>query len=70
MKIVHNMDGWKNPLFFDGISMNTKEGSDIYPVEALQLYQFDGQKYIPIGGVLEFEGTTHEQTANFAKGAV
>lgn len=60
MKVVHNMDGWKNPLFFDGISMNTKEGSDIYPVEALQLYQFDGQKYIPIGGVLEFEGTTHE----------
>ena len=70
MKVVHNMDGWKNPLFFDGISMNTKEGSDIYPVEALQLYQFDGQKYIPIGGVLEFEGTTHEQTANIAKGAV
>ena len=60
MKVVHNMDGWKNPLLLDDIKMTTKEGSDIYPVEALQLYQFDGQKYTPIGGVLGFEGNTHE----------
>jgi len=60
MKVVHNMDGWKNPLVFGGITMKTKEGSDIYPVEALQLYQFDGQKYVPLGGILDFEGKTHE----------
>lgn len=60
MKVVHNMDGWKNPLLLDGIAMTTKEGSDIYPIEALQLYQFDGQKYVPLGGVLDFEGDTKE----------
>ncbi|WP_064841871.1 MULTISPECIES: ABC transporter substrate-binding protein [unclassified Rhizobium] len=60
MKVVDNMDGWKNPLLPDDIKITTKGDTDIYPVEALQLYQFDGQKYIPIGGVLDFEGTTHE----------
>lgn len=60
MKVVHNMDGWKNPLLQEGITMTTKEGSDIYPVEALQLYQFDGQQYVPLGGALDFEGKTHE----------
>ncbi|MGO7581954.1 ABC transporter substrate-binding protein [Rhizobium ruizarguesonis] len=60
MKVVRNMDGWQNPLLPDGIKMKTKEGSDIYPVEALQLYQFDGQKYLPVGGVLDFEGDTKE----------
>ncbi|WP_223215855.1 hypothetical protein [Rhizobium herbae] len=37
MQVASNMDGWKNPLFFDGISTNTKEGSDVYSVKALQL---------------------------------
>jgi len=60
MNVVHNMEGWKNPLLLDVITMSTKEGSDIYPVEALQLYQFDGQKYVPLGGVLDFEGDTKE----------
>ncbi|WP_245433175.1 ABC transporter substrate-binding protein [Rhizobium sp. L43] len=60
MKVVHNMDGWKNALVFHGITMTTKEGSDVYPVEALQLYQFDGQKYVALGGILDFEGKTHE----------
>ena len=60
MKVVHNIDGWKNPLLQEGITMTTKEGSDIYPVEALQLYQFDGQEYVPLGGVLDFEGKTAE----------
>ncbi|SCB40403.1 ABC transporter substrate-binding protein [Rhizobium hainanense] len=60
MKVVHNMNGWKNPLLQEGITMTTKEGSDIYPIEALQLYQFDGQKYVAHGGILDFEGKTHE----------
>lgn len=60
MEVVHNMNGWKNPLLQDGITMTTKEGPDVYPVEALQLYQFDGQKYEPLGGILDFEGKTHE----------
>ncbi|OWV65363.1 amino acid-binding protein [Rhizobium sp. R339] len=60
MKVVHNMDGWKNPVLPDDIKITTKGDTDIYPVEALQLYQFDGQTYVPIGGVLDFEGATHE----------
>jgi hypothetical protein len=40
--------------------MTTKAGSDIFPVEALQLYQFDGQKYAPLAGILDFEGKTKE----------
>ncbi|PDT34505.1 amino acid-binding protein [Rhizobium sp. M10] len=60
MKVVHNMDGWQSPLLFDGIKVTTKEGSDVFPIEALQLYQFDGQQYNPVGGVLHFEGDTHE----------
>ncbi|AVA26149.1 ABC transporter substrate-binding protein [Rhizobium sp. NXC24] len=60
MKVVQNMDGWKNPLLLNGITMTTKEGSDIFPTEALQLYQFDGQKYVPLGDVMHFEGKTKE----------
>jgi ABC-type branched-subunit amino acid transport system substrate-binding protein len=60
MKVVHNMDGWENPLLLGGIKMTTKAGSDIFPVEALQLYQFDGQKYAPLAGILDFEGKTKE----------
>ncbi|MEF0943759.1 ABC transporter substrate-binding protein [Rhizobium sp. BR 362] len=60
IKAVQNMDGWKNPLLLDGITMTTKEGSDIFPIEALQLYQFDGQKYVPLGDLLHFEGKTKE----------
>ncbi|MGO4568895.1 ABC transporter substrate-binding protein [Rhizobium sp. 2YAF20] len=60
MKVVRNMDGWANPLVPDDIKMTTKEGSDIFPIEALQLYQFDGEKYVTVGGVLHFEGGTKE----------
>lgn len=60
MKVVRNMDGWQNPLLPADIKLTTKEGSDIFPVEALQLYQFDGQKYVSLGGVVSFEGDTEE----------
>ncbi|MFT4181876.1 MAG: ABC transporter substrate-binding protein [Rhizobium sp.] len=60
MKVVHNMQGWKNPLLQEGITLTTRDGSDVFPIEALQLYQFDGQKYVALGGVKDFEGRTHE----------
>ncbi|RFB88821.1 amino acid-binding protein [Rhizobium leguminosarum bv. trifolii] len=60
MKVVHNMNGWKNPLLPGDIKITTKESTDIYPIEALQLYEFDGQKYAPVGGILDFEGKTRE----------
>ena len=57
---VFNMQKWGNPLLLDGIKLNTKAGSDIFPIEALQLYQFDGQKYVPVEKLLDFEGKTEE----------
>ncbi|RWG75799.1 MAG: hypothetical protein EOQ68_25080 [Mesorhizobium sp.] len=57
---VFNMQKWDDPLLLDGIKLNTKAGSDIFPIEALQLYQFDGQKYVPVGKLLDFEGKTEE----------
>jgi len=60
LETVFNIQKWDNPLLLDGIKLNTKAGSDIFPIEALQLYQFDGQKYVPVGKLLDFEGTTEE----------
>ncbi|TGT53470.1 amino acid-binding protein [Mesorhizobium sp. M00.F.Ca.ET.170.01.1.1] len=57
---VFNMQTWDNPLLQDGIKLITKAGSDIFPIEALQLYQFDGEKYVPVGKLLDFEGQTEE----------
>lgn len=57
---VFTMETWDNPLLLDGIKLNTKAASDIFPIEALQLYQFDGQKYVPVGKLLDFEGKTQE----------
>ncbi len=60
MDVVRNMDGWENPLLPQGIKLTTKAGADVYPIESLQLYQFDGTKYLPVGGVLDFEGKTKQ----------
>ncbi|WP_192385433.1 ABC transporter substrate-binding protein [Mesorhizobium silamurunense] len=60
LEAVFNIQKWDNPLLLDGIKLNTKAGSDVFPIEALQLYQFDGQKYVPVGKLLDFEGKTEE----------
>ena len=60
LETVFNIQKWDNPLLLDGIKLNTKAGADIFPIEALQLYQFDGQKYVPVGKLLDFEGKTEE----------
>ncbi|WP_201840485.1 ABC transporter substrate-binding protein [Microvirga zambiensis] len=60
MDAVRNMDGWESALLLEGIKLNTKVGSDVYPIEALQLFQFDGKRYLPVGGVLNFEGKTSQ----------
>jgi len=60
LQTVFNIQKWDNPLLLDGIKLNTKAGSDIFPIDALQVYQFDGQKYVPVGKLLDFEGKTEE----------
>jgi ABC-type branched-subunit amino acid transport system substrate-binding protein len=58
MQAVRNMDGWENTVLLDGIRLRTTAGSDVYPIEALQLLQFDGAKYQPVGDLMDFEGTS------------
>lgn len=58
MEAVRNMDGWKNPVLLDGVLLRTTASSDVYPIEALRLLQFDGAEYQPLGGLLDFEGSS------------
>jgi branched-chain amino acid transport system substrate-binding protein len=58
MAAVRNMDGWQNPVLLDGILLRTTASSDVYPIEALRLLRFDGAEYQPLGGVLDFEGSS------------
>lgn len=58
MEAVRNMDGWDNPVLLDGITLRTTAGSDVYPIEALRLFQLDGLEYRPIGALADYEGTT------------
>jgi ABC-type branched-subunit amino acid transport system substrate-binding protein len=58
MQALRNMDGWENPVLLDGILLRTIAGSDVYPIEALQLLQFDGAKYQPVGDLMDLEGTS------------
>jgi branched-chain amino acid transport system substrate-binding protein len=45
-------------LLLPGITLTTDGADDIYPIESLQLFQFDGAKYQPVGDVLSYEGET------------
>jgi ABC-type branched-subunit amino acid transport system substrate-binding protein len=60
MDTVRNMDGWDNPLLLPGVKLITKAGVDSYPIESIQLFQFDGKQYQAVGDVLNFEGTTKQ----------
>jgi branched-chain amino acid transport system substrate-binding protein len=58
MKAVRNMKDVKLPLMLDGIAVNTSGVEDGYPIESLQIGQFDGQKFAPVGEVINYEGKT------------
>ena len=44
-------------LLYPGIKMNTGPG-DQFPIEAMQLFQFNGEAYEPVGKVIDYEGKT------------
>jgi branched-chain amino acid transport system substrate-binding protein len=44
-------------LLYPGIKLNTGPG-DQFPIEAMQLFQFDGEAFHPIGKVIDYEGHT------------
>ncbi|MCG5478659.1 ABC transporter substrate-binding protein [Sinorhizobium alkalisoli] len=58
MEAARNLQGVELDLLLPGITLNTRSGEDVYPIESLQLFQFDGTVYQPIGSMLSFEGKT------------
>ena len=58
MEAARNMNKVELGLLYPGITMTTKAGSDNFPIEAMQLFQFDGEAYRPVGKVIEYEGRT------------
>jgi hypothetical protein len=58
MNAARNMNKVELGLLYPGITMTTKAGSDNFPIEAMQLFQFDGEAYKPIGKLIDYEGRT------------
>lgn len=58
MDVARNMSAVPLDLLLPGITLTTKAGSDIYPIESLQVARFDGKQYEPAGPVISFEGST------------
>lgn len=58
MQAARNMSNVSLSLLLPDISLNTKAGSDSFPIESLRLFQFNGEDYVASGGVISFEGKT------------
>lgn len=58
MDAARSMKNVKFPLLLDGITLNTNGAEDGYPIEAVQISQFDGVKFVPVGGVINYENKT------------
>ena len=60
---ARNMEGIELGLLYPGIKLTTRPG-DQFPIEAMQLFQFDGEAYQPVGGVIDYEGRTPKLEQN------
>lgn len=58
MDSIRDLKNVKVPLMLDGITLNTNGQEDGYPIESLQISQFDGVKFTPVGSVVNYEGKT------------
>lgn len=58
MQAARSMTNQKVPLMLEGITLTTNGADDGFPIESLQMAQFDGAKFVPVGGVLNYEGKT------------
>lgn len=54
---ARNMKDVELGLLYPGIKMNTSPG-DQFPIEAMQLFQFNGTAYEPVGKLIDYEGHT------------
>jgi hypothetical protein len=67
MDAIRHMKGVKIPLMLDGITLTTNGEEDGYPIESLQISQFDGVKFAPVGSVVNYEGKTPVYEARVKK---
>jgi len=58
MKVMRNLDNVELPLLLDGITVSTSGKEDGYPIESIQIAEFDGEKYVTVGDVISYEGKT------------
>jgi ABC-type branched-subunit amino acid transport system substrate-binding protein len=57
LKAARNMKNVELGLLYPGIKMTTGPG-DQFPIEAMQLFQFNGEAYEPVGKLIDYEGKT------------
>ncbi len=55
---ARDMPGIELGLLYPGIKLTTKPGTDQFPIESMQLFQFDGAAYQPVGALIDYEGKT------------
>lgn len=55
---ARDMPGIELGLLYPGIKLTTKRGSDQFPIESMQLFEFNGTAYKPVGKLLDYEGKT------------
>ena len=58
IEAARSMKQQKAALLLEGITLNTNGTADGYPIEAIQMGQFDGTKYVPVGAIINYEGKT------------
>ena len=58
LQTARNLDRLSLGLLMPGITLTTKSGVDGYLIETLQLFQFDGEAYKPVGQAISNEGKT------------
>jgi branched-chain amino acid transport system substrate-binding protein len=57
LNAARNLKNVELSLLYPGIKLNTGPG-DQFPIEAMQLFQFDGNAYQAVGKVIDYEGRT------------
>jgi branched-chain amino acid transport system substrate-binding protein len=58
LEAARNMKDVELSLLLPGIKLNTKGAEDPFPIEAMQLFTFKGESYVPTGDLISYEGKT------------
>ncbi|SFH65780.1 ABC-type branched-chain amino acid transport system, substrate-binding protein [Bradyrhizobium sp. Gha] len=59
MKQAANLHGYRAEMLLPGITINTGP-ADYYPIEQLQLIRFDGERYQPVGSIVDVSAERRE----------